>query len=108
MRLQLNYVARYSITIVEEAKAEIRDLKAADRKLVLDAIKTHLGDRPSVQEGDKKILRGLKPPWVQVRPVWQLTVVPFRIFYDVDEDAQEVVVNAVRKKPRGKTTEEIL
>lgn len=101
-------MARTSITIVEDAKAEIRKLKAAERKLVLDASKAHLLDRPSIQEGDKKILRGLKPPWTQVRPVWQLTVVPFRVFYDVDENTQEVVVNAVRKKPPGKTTGEIL
>jgi len=101
-------VARYSITFVDDARAEIRNLKVADRGLVLDAIKTHLVDRPSIQEGDKKVLRGLKPPWIQVRPVWQLTVVPFRVFYDVDEDAREVVINAVRRKPSRKTTKEIL
>jgi hypothetical protein len=34
--------------------------------------------------------------------------VPFRVFYDVDEAAGEVIINAVRKKKPGKTTEEIL
>ena len=101
-------MARYSITFVDDAKAEIRNLKAADRGRVLDAIRTHLVDRPGIQEGDKKVLRGLKPPWIQVRPVWQLTIVPFRVFYDVDEDSKEVVINAVRRKPSGKTTKEIL
>ena len=101
-------MARYSITFVSDAKAEIRNLKAADRGVVVDAIKTHLVDRPGIQEGDKKVLRGLTPPWIQVRPVWQLTVVPFRVFYDVDEDNKEVVINAVRRKPSGKTTKEIL
>jgi len=100
-------MARYSISIVEGAKAEIRRLKATHRKMVLDAIK-HLIDRPGVEEGSKKMLRGLTPPWPQVTPVWQLTVVPFRVFYDVDEAAMEVIVNAVREKPPGKTTEEIL
>jgi mRNA-degrading endonuclease RelE of RelBE toxin-antitoxin system len=94
--------------IVEGAKSEVRRLKAAQRKLVLDTIKRQLVDRPNVEEGDKKILRGLKPPWIQMRPVWQLTVVPFRVFYDVDEKAKEVVLNAVREKPSGKRTEEIL
>ncbi len=98
----------FEITIVEGAKADIRRLKAADRSLVLHAVKTHLRDRPNVAEGDKKILRGLRPPWTQVSAVWQLTVVPFRVFYDVDEERNEVIVNAVRKKLRGKTTEEIL
>ena len=44
----------------------------------------------------------------RARPVWQLTVVPFHVFYDVDEEHGEVIVNAVRKKLPGKTTEEIL
>jgi len=101
-------MVRYSITLVEEAKAEIRKLKAADRKLILDAIKTHLTDRPAVEEGSKKPLRGLTPPWRQASPVWQLTVVPFRVFYDVDDSAQEVIINAVRRKRPGKTTEDIL
>jgi mRNA-degrading endonuclease RelE of RelBE toxin-antitoxin system len=98
----------YLISIVEGAKTDIRRLRAAHRSLVLDAIKRHLSDRPSVEEGDKKLLRGLRPPWATVLPVWQLTVVPFRVFYDVDEEHNEVIVNAVRKKPAGKTTEEIL
>jgi mRNA-degrading endonuclease RelE of RelBE toxin-antitoxin system len=98
----------YLILIVEGAKADIRRLRAAHRSLVLDAIKTHLSDRPNIEEGDKKILRGLRPPWAAVHPVWQLTVVPFRVFYDVDEEHGEVIVNAVRKKLPGKTTEEIL
>ena len=98
----------FSITLVEGAKAEIRRLKGAKRALVLDAIKKHLSERPNVEEGNKKVLRGLKPPWTQTRPVWQLTVVPFRIFYDVDEERNEVIINAVRVKPPSRTTEEIL
>ena len=98
----------FSISIVAGAKADIRRLKAAHRSLVLDAIKRHPGDHPNVEEGDKKILRGLRPPWATTRPVWQVTVVPFRVFYDVDEERDEVIVNAVRKKPQGKTTEKIL
>ena len=82
--------------------------KAAHRSLVLEAIKTHLSHRPDVEEGDKKVLRGLKPPWTQVRAVWQLTVVPLRIYYDVDQVAGEVTISAVRMKTQGKTTEEIL
>ena len=101
-------MARYSIRIVEGAKAEIRRLKAGHRKIVLDAIRRNLLDRPGVEEGGKKVLRGLKPPWTQVTPVWQLAAVPFRIFYDVDDAAKEVTINAVREKPPGTTTEEIL
>ena len=101
-------MTRYAISIVEDAKADLRRLKANDRVRVLSAIKGHLAERPGVAEGHKKILRGLKPPWTQTRPVWQLAVASCRVFYDVDEPAKEVIINAVRRKPHGKTTEEIL
>jgi len=42
-----------------------------------------------------------------VRPVWQLRVGDFRVFYDVDEQQQEVIVRAIRRKG-SKTTKEIL
>ena len=99
---------RFAIVVVEGAKADVRRLTAAHRKLVLSAIRQHLVDRPAVEEGNKKVLRGLKPPWIQVRPVWQLTVVPFRVFYDVDAQAGEVIINAVREKRAGAKTEDIL
>ena len=75
---------------------------------MLDANKRHLSNRPNVEEGAKKILKGLVPPWNQVRPVCQLTAVPFRIFYDVDVESREVIINTVRAKTKGKTTEDIL
>jgi len=55
----------------------------------------------------RKLLEGLVPPWDSVRPVWQLRVGDFRVFYDVDEKAHEVIVRAVRRKGTKKT-EEIL
>ena len=41
-------------------------------------------------------------------PVWELRVHQYRIFYNIDETASEVVIRAVRPKPSPKTTEEIL
>ncbi len=55
----------------------------------------------------KKMLTGIQPPWNALRPVWQLRVGDFRVFYDVDTRSRRVVVRAVRRKGR-KTTEEIL
>ena len=53
------------------------------------------------------MLRGILAPWSTLRPVWQLRVGDFRVFYDVDEREREVVVRAVRRKG-SKTTQEIL
>jgi mRNA-degrading endonuclease RelE of RelBE toxin-antitoxin system len=98
----------YTIEIVEAAKEEIRSLKATDRAMVIAAIRKHLTTAPDVEGRSKKVLRGLVPPWTQVRPVWQLTVMPFRVFYDVEPDGRVVIIQAVREKSGRKTTEEIL
>jgi mRNA-degrading endonuclease RelE of RelBE toxin-antitoxin system len=39
--------------------------------------------------------------------VWELRVGDVRVFYDVDAEAQEVNVRAVRRKGQGQTTEDI-
>jgi mRNA-degrading endonuclease RelE of RelBE toxin-antitoxin system len=75
---------------------------------LLDEIAQHLSHEPNRETRNKKILRGLTPPWEHVEPVWELRVAEYRVFYDVDEAAGEVIVRAVRRKPPHKTTEEIL
>ena len=64
--------------------------------------------KPARETRNRKILRGLTPPWEHLPPVWELRVNEYRVFYDVDEAAGQVVVRAVRRKPPHKTTEEIL
>ncbi len=55
----------------------------------------------------RKELVGLVPPWDQVRPVWELRVGDYRVFYDVDAADRTVLVRAIRHKGR-RTTGEIL
>ena len=57
---------------------------------------------------NKKVLAGLKPPWEHEEPVWELRVGKYRVFYDVNEVDQRVMIRAVRAKPPHRTTEEIL
>jgi mRNA-degrading endonuclease RelE of RelBE toxin-antitoxin system len=70
-------------------------------------VDTRLTKDPTTPSRQRKLLEGLVPPWDSVRPVWQLRVGDFRVFYDVDEKQQEVIVRAIRRK-RTKTTKEIL
>ena len=62
---------------------------------------------PTMESRRRKTLLGVDPPWDQVGPVWQLRIGEFRVFYDVDDRLEQVVVRAVRRKAR-KTTGEIL
>jgi mRNA-degrading endonuclease RelE of RelBE toxin-antitoxin system len=97
----------YAIEFVEQSLRELQGLRTVDRRRVLDGVEEKLRLEPAKQDRRRKVLVGLVPPWDQVRPVWQLRVGEFRVFYDVDEEQAAVIVRAVRRKGR-KMTEEIL
>ncbi|HEY3354123.1 MAG TPA: type II toxin-antitoxin system RelE/ParE family toxin, partial [Polyangia bacterium] len=78
-----------------------------ERRRIMDAIDEQLTRTPASATRRKKLLRGLTPPWSQARPVWQLRVGAFRVFYDVDEDRREVIVRAARRKG-ARMTKEVL
>jgi mRNA-degrading endonuclease RelE of RelBE toxin-antitoxin system len=98
-------VTVFEVRLGEDAVAEIGELRAAERRRLLGAIEKQLTYEPAEASRRKKILSGLVSPWEQVRPVWQLRVGDLRVFYDVDESADVVIVRAVRRKERKKTEE---
>lgn len=74
---------------------------------ILDQIEEQLTVQPTQKTRNKKLLPGLKPPWDQELPVWELRVGEYRVFYDVDDADRVVTVRAIRRKPPHATTEEI-
>ncbi|HSF17656.1 MAG TPA: type II toxin-antitoxin system RelE/ParE family toxin [Vicinamibacteria bacterium] len=50
----------------------------------------------------------LIPPWGDELPVWELRVGDYCVFYDVSEEEKVVYVRAVRRKPGGRRTKDIL
>jgi mRNA-degrading endonuclease RelE of RelBE toxin-antitoxin system len=98
----------YRIVYVESIAQDLARLRAGERGRVLDAIDVQLSHEPARRTRNRKILIGLVPPWDHEGPVWQLRVGEFRVFYDVSESSSEVVIRAIRHKPRHITTEEIL
>ena len=97
----------YTVRLARDVVKDLRRLRAHDRQRVVDAIETRLPHEPTVPGRNRKRLAGLVPPWTAEPPVWELRVGEFRVFYDVAVD-DIVYVRAVRRKPRGATTEEIL
>lgn len=75
---------------------------------LLDRIEEQLLHEPATETRHKTIVVGLEPPWEHEKPIWQLRIGEFRVFYDVDANASRVAVRAIRHKPAHKTTEEIL
>lgn len=98
------YTIEYAVSAIDE----LGDLKARERKIILDKIDEQLSHEPTRETRNKKILRGLIPPWEYVPPVWELRVGEYRAYYDVNEEASSVTVRAVRHKPPHRSTKEIL
>ena len=97
----------FAILYEEAAEGDLRGLRVFEARRIMDEVDGQLTKNPANATRRKKLLEGLAPPWDAVRPIWQLRVGDFRVFYDVDEERQEVIVRAIRRKGT-KTTREIL
>jgi mRNA-degrading endonuclease RelE of RelBE toxin-antitoxin system len=98
----------FTIAYGKSVAGDLAAVRVFERKRILDEIEGQLTHQPTQESHNKKMLRGLIPPWEHVEPVWELRVGEHRVFYDVDEAERQVVVRAVRRKPPHKMTEEIL
>ena len=83
----------FRIELVDDAKATLRRLRAVDRAKVLDRIERHLTDEPTAQSRSriKRLRTGTYPPY-------RLRIDDIRVYYDVDEAAQLVVVLGIVPK----------
>ena len=97
----------FEIRLARGAVADLARISRHTRGRIVDAMEESLRTQPLKPSRNRKELVGLVPPWDQVRPVWELRVDEYRVFYDVDAVDRVVIVQAVRHKGR-KTTEEIL
>ena len=98
----------YQIRFARGVEKDLRKLKARDQRIVLASIEDNLIHQPALAARNKKILSGLVPPWTAEPPVWELRVGEYRVFYDVSAEEKIVFIRAIRRKPAGKITEEIL
>lgn len=98
----------HEIRFARGAEGDLKKLSAFHRGTVLDAIARHLSIEPTSPSRNRKLLIGLVPPWTAEPPIWELRVGDYRIFYDVADEAKIVYIRAIRKKPAGRRTEEIL
>ena len=83
----------FRIEFVDEAKAALRHLRAVDRAKVLDRIERHLTDEPTAQSRSriKRLRAGTYPPF-------RLRVDDIRVYYDVNEATQLVIVLGIVPK----------
>ena len=98
------YEIRFAVGVVRDLRA----IRAAERKRIVDSIRRRLAHEPTRTTKHVKLLRKLSPPFEHVPPIRQLRIGDHRVFYDVDKANAVVFVRAVRRKPPHTTTEEIL
>jgi mRNA interferase RelE/StbE len=79
-------IMRREIVFAPEAVQDLKRLSARDRSVIRDAIERHLRhEAEQVSRSRIKRLRGLS------QPQYRLRVEGFRVFYDVSDDAVEVL-----------------
>lgn len=90
------------------AEQDLKRLSAFHRNTIVDALERNLVYEPARISRNRKILVGLVPPWTAEPPIWELRVGDYRVFYDVADEERVVYIRAIRKKPTGRTTKDIL
>jgi len=84
---------RYGIQITEEAELDLDDIRAFYREEILDGIEEHLRYEPTRESRSR-----IKRLELLDSPACRLRVGDYRVSYDVDEVAAEVVVLRVMGK----------
>jgi mRNA-degrading endonuclease RelE of RelBE toxin-antitoxin system len=96
----------FIIKIVPSALKELDDIRAFERRRIVDAIEQQLTHEPTATTRNRKELPDLQPSFDCEPPIWELRVGDYRVFYDVGEDV--VFIRAVRMKPPHQTTGQAL
>jgi mRNA-degrading endonuclease RelE of RelBE toxin-antitoxin system len=99
---------QYTIEIRDAAYSELQAIKPFYRRQIVDAIDEQLVHQPNIETKNRKMLAGFQPDFEHDPPVWELRVGRYRVYYDVSEESQNVVVRAIREKPPHITTEQII
>jgi mRNA-degrading endonuclease RelE of RelBE toxin-antitoxin system len=98
----------FEIRFAESVEADLRKIQVYYRNRILDSIEEQLTHEPETMTRNRKLLENLTPPWQIVAPIWELRVGEYRVFYDVSASESVVYVRAIRKKPPGTKTEDVL
>jgi len=83
---------RFSIVFTTDARDDLRLFRKGERTKIINAIEEHLSHDPAHETRNRKRLRPNQ------MAEWELRVDKFRVFYDIEESAHLVKVEAVGYK----------
>jgi mRNA-degrading endonuclease RelE of RelBE toxin-antitoxin system len=98
----------FAIELSKSAAGELAELRAFDRRRVVEEIETQLAHEPDKPTRNRKCLPGAAAGFDHVPPLWELRVGDFRVFYDVAMDPAAVFIRAIRLKTPELRTEDII
>lgn len=98
----------FTIRFAQGVAQDLKKIAVFYRNQIINAIEKQLPNTPDSPTRNRKLLANLTPPWEGIEPVWELRIGEYRVFYDVSRDDDIVYVRAIRRKPSGMKTEEIL
>ncbi len=86
----------YTVEFARSVWDDLKSFRKGDQVRVLEAIEVHLTQEPTRQS--KSRIKRLRPG---TRPPFRLRVDNIRVYYDVVEDAQKVIVYGIVEKERS-------
>jgi mRNA-degrading endonuclease RelE of RelBE toxin-antitoxin system len=98
----------FTIEVTRSAAGELKAIRLYERQRIVEEIEAQLAQQPNVGTRNRKCLQGITPGFEHIPPIWELRVGEYRVFYDVDTEANTVYVRAVRRKTPEQTTEDIV
>lgn len=93
---------KYTISVSKLAKDDIASLRVFDQRQIIDAMEEHLASQPT-KESKSRIKKMTQPFWSEYR----LRVGEFRVYYDVDAEANEVLILRVCEKGQEQTPKDL-
>jgi hypothetical protein len=70
----------YAIEVTDLAIEELSNIRAFERRPILEAIRQQLTYEPTVTTRNRKLLESLIPSFESVPPIWELRIGAYRIF----------------------------
>ncbi len=83
----------YQIEFVSAAVEDLKALRKSDQVTIIDRCRVHLMHEPTRQS--KSRIKELRE---DVFPPYRLRADEFRVFYDVDEEDQKVIIHGIAHK----------
>ena len=90
-------MARYAIRWSRDADADVEVFAKAPKALVKRDVPRYLQDQPVPEPGREGQRKGMEPNPLGVQ--YRLQVGPYRVYYNVDEEARRVDIIRVGHKP---------